>query len=425
MQDTAFQTETWLIYRPDGQYLQATSLLYRVLEHADGRRTLEEIARAAGRQTGQDLTAEDVRWLLEERVAPMGLLETGPRWDVEPRPAPQAEKFEPLLGLRWRAPLIPYRAAAPLTAVLQYLFLPPVVVTVLALAAAGHVWLYGFYPVGQTVDVVVTEPYTLLLLTLFTLLLRFFHEFGHASACRRGGVRHGPIGVGLYLVFPVFYADVSHVYRLNRPQRLRVDLGGVYFELIGTCVLFALYALTGSELLLLMVVGTNLNMVMEFNPFVRFDGYYVFADAIGVPDPLSYAAVYVAGFIPRMRRRVPRLQLKPAARALFGVYLATVVLFFAYPVATGAIFAPELVTGVPEQLHRLGVALADSWRSGDPVLIINNTIQILLLAAFPVGIILFVCLALFRATRAAVALAFRLVRPRPDGGRSPAADRPA
>ena len=59
-----------------------------------------------------------------------------------------------------------------------------------------------------------------------------FHELGHASACRYGGARPGVMGVGVYLVWPAFYCDVTDAYRLNRAGRLRTDLGGVYFNAI-------------------------------------------------------------------------------------------------------------------------------------------------------------------------------------------------
>ena len=47
--------------------------------------------------------------------------------------------------------------------------------------------------------------YTLTGLLIFILGSSFFHELGHASACKYFGVRHGGIGFGLYLNFPVLY----------------------------------------------------------------------------------------------------------------------------------------------------------------------------------------------------------------------------
>ena len=56
-------------------------------------------------------------------------------------------------------------------------------------------------------------------LLAFTLLSSFFHELGHASACKFFGIQHGGIGFGLYLNFPVLYTDVTEVWKLNRKQR--------------------------------------------------------------------------------------------------------------------------------------------------------------------------------------------------------------
>ena len=61
-----------------------------------------------------------------------------------------------------------------------------------------------------------------------------FHEFGHAAACRYGGATPGAMGAGLYLVWPAFYTEVTDSYRLGRAGRLRVDLGGLYFNAVFT-----------------------------------------------------------------------------------------------------------------------------------------------------------------------------------------------
>ena len=69
------------------------------------------------------------------------------------------------------------------------------------------------------------------LIGIFSLLLfsSFIHELGHASACRHYGIQHGSVGFGLYLNFPVFYTDVSGIWRLPRLQRLSVNMAGIYF----------------------------------------------------------------------------------------------------------------------------------------------------------------------------------------------------
>lgn len=53
---------------------------------------------------------------------------------------------------------------------------------------------------------------------LFFLFFLSFHELGHASACRYFDISHGGIGLGLYINIPVFYTDVSSVWKLPRKK---------------------------------------------------------------------------------------------------------------------------------------------------------------------------------------------------------------
>jgi putative peptide zinc metalloprotease protein len=115
-----------------------------------------------------------------------------------------------------------------------------------------------------------------------------FHEFGHASACHYGGAQPGAIGAGLYLLFPCFYTNVTDAYRLNRAGRLRTDFGGVYFNCIFIIGLAIGYAETGFPPLLVAVLATNLELVQQLLPTLRFDGYYIVADLVGVPDLFRY-----------------------------------------------------------------------------------------------------------------------------------------
>ena len=40
------------------------------------------------------------------------------------------------------------------------------------------------------------------------------------------------MGVGIYIVWPAFYTDITDAYRLGKGGRLRADLGGMYFNAI-------------------------------------------------------------------------------------------------------------------------------------------------------------------------------------------------
>jgi hypothetical protein len=122
------------------------------------------------------------------------------------------------------------------------------------------------------------DPADLLIVLGLSVVSAAFHECGHATGCRYGGARPGVIGVGIYLVWPSFFTNVTDSYRLSRAGRLRTDLGGLYFNLIFILALAGLYSATSAEVLLLVIAVTHLEMLEQLSPFVRFDGYFILSD---------------------------------------------------------------------------------------------------------------------------------------------------
>lgn len=118
----------------------------------------------------------------------------------------------------------------------------------------------------------------------FILTSSLFHELGHASACKYYGLKHGGIGFGLYLNFPVFYTDVTEVWTLNRKERCVVNIAGVYFQSYWLIALLAIFLLTGNEIVRYLILIMNLGFLMTLNPFFKFDGYWIASDILGVPN---------------------------------------------------------------------------------------------------------------------------------------------
>ena len=137
--------------------------------------------------------------------------------------------------------------------------------------------------------------YVIVGLFVFMLLSSFFHELGHASACKYFGLHHGGIGFGLYLNFPVLYTDVTEVWKLNRMQRCVVNIAGVYFQSYWLLALLIAFLLTNNDMLRYLILTMNLSFLMTLNPFFKFDGYWIASDILGVPnlrarslEPVSY-----------------------------------------------------------------------------------------------------------------------------------------
>ncbi len=276
MKDSGFAESRSLVRRGDGQMIQLSRLLYMVSALMDGARGADDIATAVSAELGRTLTGEQVRYLITAKLVPLGI--------VAGQGAPVLPTASPLLALRARVTLLPDRAAGAAGTFFRPLFRWPVIAAVIVSVVALDFWIFTTHGLSLAFRQLLNNPVDLLLVAGLTVISALFHECGHAAGCRYGGARPGRIGAGIYLVWPAFFTNVTDSYRLSRAGRLRTDLGGLYFNLIFMVVLAAIYAATSAEILLLVIAITHLEMLEQLLPFVRFDGYFILSDLVGVPD---------------------------------------------------------------------------------------------------------------------------------------------
>ena len=271
-----------LVRRADGQTLQVTPLLYAVLSAIDGTRAYGEIADAVRSETGKECSEEDIEFLVEQKLRPLGVLRQVDGSE------PVVQKANPLLALRFKFVVSNPTTTKRLTDPFTWLFRPVAVIATVAAFVAITGWLFFGKGLGSAAHQTLYEPEFLLLVFALTMISAGFHEFGHAAACRYGGATPGVMGGGLYLVWPAFYTDVTDSYRLSKGGRLRVDLGGLYFNAVFAVGTFALWAVFRWDALLLVIPAQLIQMMRQLLPLIRLDGYHVLADLTGVPDLYSH-----------------------------------------------------------------------------------------------------------------------------------------
>jgi putative peptide zinc metalloprotease protein len=237
------------VRRADGQVIQMSQLLCGVACRIDGFRSPAAIAKLVSGDLGRSPNADQVRYLITEKLLPLGIVTTGD--------APAAvPKANPLLALKARGTL-PERAADAAGALLRPLFRWPLVVAVVGSVLAVDYWLFAADGLGGGLTQVMRDPVDLLVVVGLSVASAAFHECGHAAGCRYGGARPGVIGVGIYLLWPAFFTNVTDSYRLSRTGRLRTDLGGLYVNAVFILALAGLYAATTAGFLLVVIAVTT------------------------------------------------------------------------------------------------------------------------------------------------------------------------
>jgi len=170
---------------------------------------------------------------------------------------------------------------------------------------------------------------------------KILHEFGHALTAHRYGCRVPSMGVAFMVMYPVLYTDASETWKLqNRRQRLAVAGAGMAAELgLAMVAALAWCFLTDGPLrsgaFLLATSTWIITLMVNVSPFMRFDGYYLLADWLGIDNLQPRSFAYARWHLRRLlfgcqevapERLAPRMQRIFVAYA-WATWLYRVVLF--------------------------------------------------------------------------------------------------
>lgn len=127
-------------------------------------------------------------------------------------------------------------------------------------------------------------------------ICKFCHEMGHAYMCRYYNTPVQSLGVALLVFWPVLYTDTTLSWVLKSKQRMRIALAGIWVETYVTIIAALIWCNTDNitlKSICFMVISVNwiLSLLINVSPFMRFDGYYVLADFLRMPNlqPRAFA----------------------------------------------------------------------------------------------------------------------------------------
>lgn len=130
--------------------------------------------------------------------------------------------------------------------------------------------------------------------------VKIIHEFGHGLSCKAFGGEVHEMGFLLLCLSPAMYCNVSDAWRLpNKWHRILISFAGIYVELMIAAAATFIWWNTESTpfinniCLHLMVICSVSTVVFNGNPLMRYDGYYILADWLEIPNLRDRANKYL------------------------------------------------------------------------------------------------------------------------------------
>ncbi|MHC4985712.1 MAG: PqqD family peptide modification chaperone, partial [Planctomycetota bacterium] len=179
------------------------------------------------------------------------------------------------------------------------------------LVAAGLYFLTGQWEQLYNQGSKVLDPSNLPLLYVAAVVVKVFHEFGHAFACKKYGLSEGggevhAMGVMFLIFTPLPYVDASSAWALrSKWRRVVIGAGGMLVELPIAAIAAIIWSQASPDTMTYMLsynvmfIASISTLLFNANPLLRYDGYYILSDSLEIPNLAPRSRQYLTYLIKR------------------------------------------------------------------------------------------------------------------------------
>jgi putative peptide zinc metalloprotease protein len=295
-----YRGQDWYVLqdRASARYYRLSAAAHQFVRLLNGRLTVQEICDAIGVQAGHEAPdPEQVIGLLSKLHA-ADMLQS----DAAPDAAEILARGQRNRRRRWQQRLLrplaitfplwdPDRFLVRALPLVRPLFAPLSLIVWLLAVGAGLVLAAIHWPeLVAHGSARLLDPGNLLLLWLVYPVVKGLHELGHAFATRYWGGEVHEMGVMLLVLMPIPYVDASSANTFGeKRRRMAVAAAGILVELFLAASAMLLWlnvqpGLVRDVAFDVMAIGGASTVLFNGNPLLRFDGYYILADALEIPN---------------------------------------------------------------------------------------------------------------------------------------------
>ncbi|MGY5871883.1 MAG: hypothetical protein RTV72_06550, partial [Candidatus Thorarchaeota archaeon] len=282
--DSCETEPVYLIEKPNGEVLKVSESVKLILDLVDGERTLEDIRKQLELELEMVIEGEELEAIVTEYLVGVGLIHVGDTCDEDSISTQDEIRSKSsqvkASGFRYSffIPLIGERTCNLLGRLFSIFFSKFVFIPLFL-----SVILLNALTLALNQDISNLSNSSILLPIVFVGGSLVLHEIGHIAAAVRNGVIPKEAGVGMFLLFPIFYVDLNCVWKLDKKYRSQVDLGGIYFQLMFSSIFIVMNEIWWHTNISIILAYATIGMVLlNLVPFFKWDGYWLVSDVIGI-----------------------------------------------------------------------------------------------------------------------------------------------
>lgn len=327
-----YRSDVWFVLqRPStNSHYRLDVATYRLIDLFDGQQTVDEVWKQALERFGDDAPTQDELLDLLAALHDADLLVVNQRLDSEHMFRRQQESTEREHGQRYLNPLyMRFKLLDPDAWLNRHVNMANVLFSrksaglwILLMMIAVFISTPAISQLHR--ELLAFEPFSpsnILMFLMLYPLIKLMHELAHAFAVKRRGGEVHELGLALMVLLPIPYVDASaSTVFPDKRDRMVVNGAGIMVELAIAAVAVIVWSLTADTLhsvaLTVLLISGISTLAFNANPLLKFDGYYLLADWLEIPNLAERSKVELAGVCRRrlLGQSVPRVGKDKAER---------------------------------------------------------------------------------------------------------------
>lgn len=294
-----YRKTVWFVLRDEitGKHHRFNQASYNFIRLIDGRNTVNDIWERLNEELGDDAPTQDEVIRLLGTLHFAGFLHADNTVDIQHLIDRRSKERRQLFKTKYGNPLaLRFSLLDPDKFLTRYMpFISPLFTRTAGFIALCIVIFAALQMVrnwellsNHAVESALT-PYNLFLMWLVYPVIKTVHELGHGFAVKRWGGEVHELGIMMLVLMPVPYVDASAASSFrSKYKRMLVGAAGIIVELLLASIALLIWlnvqqGMLSDVLFNVMLIGGASTLLFNGNPLLKFDGYFVMADALEIP----------------------------------------------------------------------------------------------------------------------------------------------